>query len=275
MRLHGVPVYVQERYQCGPAALAMAMAAGGGTATPEDLGALVFSPIRKGSLQPSMVAAARRSGFLAHPVAGVGALYAEVAAGHPVVVLENLGRWGRDRWHYSVVVGLAPYEGRVWLHDGTPSPVRRSLRDFLGTWAAADHWGLVVLPPGRLPAAGDERAVIDSIAGLERAGRSEEAVRSYRAAVRRWPESPGPRMGLGNALYGAGRREEAASVFRSLCEASPPAASGCNNLAHILMEEGRHREAREAARKAVSLGGPLLPVYRETLRSIPIPPTAP
>jgi DNA-binding XRE family transcriptional regulator len=48
----------------------------------------------------------------------------------------------------------------------------------------------------------------------------------------------------------------------------PRAGAAYNNLAQILMERGRYSESLEMARKAVSLGGPLQAVYRQTLQEI-------
>jgi len=48
----------------------------------------------------------------------------------------------------------------------------------------------------------------------------------------------------------------------------PKEGSALNNLAQILFEQGRNQEALEAAKKAVSLGGPLTAVYQKTLEKI-------
>ena len=48
------------------------------------------------------------------------------------------------------------------------------------------------------------------------------------------------------------------------------AGAAYNNLAQILMEQGRYPEALVIACKAVSLGGPLQAVYRQTLKKIEI-----
>jgi len=60
-----VPFYPQDDYQCGPAALAMVLGAGGKAIEPEALRPQVYLPDRHGSLQVEMLAAARRNGFVA------------------------------------------------------------------------------------------------------------------------------------------------------------------------------------------------------------------
>ncbi|TMH63749.1 MAG: hypothetical protein E6H57_16700, partial [Betaproteobacteria bacterium] len=99
-----VPFFPQSEYQCGPAALATALAASGVKVTPEELVPEVYLPERKGSLQIEMLAAARRHGMVSYQLAPrFGDLLREIAAGNPVIVLQNLGL--RDGWHYAVAIG--------------------------------------------------------------------------------------------------------------------------------------------------------------------------
>ena len=62
LELADVPFFPQVEYQCGPAALATALASSGVAVTPGDLVSQVYIPARKGSLQIEMMAAARRRG---------------------------------------------------------------------------------------------------------------------------------------------------------------------------------------------------------------------
>src|SRR5690606_31071454 len=101
VELAHVPFFPQEDYQCGPAALATVLSASGVDVTADALTRQVYLPGRRGSLQTELVAATRRHGRLPYRLeGGLPALLAQVDAGHPVVVLQNLGfkRW--PRWHY-------------------------------------------------------------------------------------------------------------------------------------------------------------------------------
>ena len=90
--LREVPFFPQEEYQCGPAALATVLSASGSRVAPEDLVAQVYLPERKGSLQVEMLAAARRHGRVSYQLAPrLEDLLRELAAGNPVIVLQNLG----------------------------------------------------------------------------------------------------------------------------------------------------------------------------------------
>src|SRR5688572_23941279 len=81
-----VPFFAQERYFCGPAALAMALAFTGLPVTPEDLVAEVYTPAREGSFAADILAAARRRGRVAIETNDLHDLLRELAAGHPAIV---------------------------------------------------------------------------------------------------------------------------------------------------------------------------------------------
>ena len=105
-RLPDVPFHPQEDYQCGPAALAMALGAVGRARTPESLTAEVYLPARQGTLQAEMLALPRREGLLSIPMpATIAALLRAVADGYAVVVFQNLGLSIMPVWHYAVIVG--------------------------------------------------------------------------------------------------------------------------------------------------------------------------
>lgn len=264
----GVPFIPQEEYYCGPASLAMALNWSGLPATQEEIAAQVYTPGRKGTLQSDMVAAARRNGRLAVPVSDLDHLIAELAAGHPVVVFQNLGFGWFPVWHYAIAIGYDLDAGDLILHSGLDERRRTPLTTFERTWARGDHWALVVLPPDQLPATADEVSVLRAATGLEQAGRMREAAIAYATIAERWPDSLEPWIGLGNASYAAGALDRAAAAFRTATERHPESGAAWNNLAHVLGEQGRRAEAIAAARRAVRIGGPDVATYRATLREV-------
>src|SRR5919198_4728293 len=104
-QLESVPFVPQAEYQCGPASLAMVLAWIGKPVRPAELAGQVYSLARQGSLPGDMTGAARRHGLVAYPISTLRDVVSEVAAGNPVIVLQNLGSSDRPRWHYAVVVG--------------------------------------------------------------------------------------------------------------------------------------------------------------------------
>ena len=266
--LESVPFYPQKAFQCGPATLAMALGWSGVCVDTHTVAPEVFTPSIKGSLQPAMIAAARRHGRIAYPISGPAAMLTEVGAGHPVIVLQNLGLSWKPVWHYAVVVGYDLNQGIVIVHSGNTPRKRLSLRVFENTWARSGHWGLLVLPPTRLPATATHHDFVSAVLGLEKAGQWQLAVQGYTTGLARWPDSLGAHIGLGNSYYALGYKRSAEAAFRQATRRFPTNGAAFNNLAQVLWELGKDQEALEASRKAVALGGPLVNTYRETLQQI-------
>ncbi len=263
-----VPFYAQSDYQCGPAALAMLLHWSGISVTPEELEPEVYTPARKGSLQTSLISAARRHGRIAYPVSGMEAMLTEVVAGHPLIVLLNLGLSWYPKWHYAVVIGYDLSENNVILHSGKTPREHLSFRVFKNTWARSGYWGLLVLSPEELPATVEEDRYLMAVLGLERAQQWHAAVTGYKTALTRWPESTGALMGLGNSFYALSDLTNAEGSFRQAGCLHPDSGPAWNNLAQVLMEQGRGEEALNAARRAVALDGPMMDVFQKTLEEI-------
>lgn len=267
--LTATPFFAQERYQCGPAALAMSLNAAGIPVKPEALVPQVYLPERQGSLQPEMLAAGRRHGMLSMTIPPrLDALLTEVAAGNPVIVLQNLSLPWFPLWHYAVVVGYDLDHTEIILRSGTTERLVLPLSTFEHTWARGEYWGMVTLPPGHLPATADEAAVVDAAVALERSTDAGRARTVYEAALRRWPHNLTLQLGYGNAAYAAGDRSAAAAAFRNATEDHPDSAPAFNNLATVLAELGQFEQARRAAEKALALGGPWRAAVYATLQSI-------
>ncbi|HEX7045438.1 MAG TPA: PA2778 family cysteine peptidase [Burkholderiales bacterium] len=269
VELHDVAFFPQEDYQCGPAALATVLERAGVRTTPAALAAQVYLPARRGSLQLELLAAARRHGVVPYVLAPrLEALLAEVQAGHPVVVLQNLAFAWYPRWHYAVVVGFDLTRDELILRSGRERRRIVPLRVFERTWRRGDYWAMVALPPGVLPRTAEELPYLQAVVALERLQRWEEARRAYDAALERWPASLGAQLGLGNAAYALGDRAGAERAYRAAASRHPDAGIAFNNLAQVLVELGRLAEAEEAIARALALGGPHAAVFRETAAEI-------
>jgi len=263
-----VPFFPQDEYQCGPAALAMALAWSGLDVQPAELTGKVYTASLQGSLQPAMIAGARRSGRAAYVITGTAALIREIAAGNPVIVLQNLGLSWTPIWHYAVAIGYDLPADEIVLHSGRNASERVSLWVFQNIWARAENWGLLVLRPGELPATVKESLWVEAALGLERAKQPAAAVESYHAALSRWPQNLSAMMGLGNSYYALGDLKNSEIAFRRAAEAHPEDGAAFNNLADVLLRQGRKSEALDAVRKAISLGGPQKDTFQKTLEEI-------
>ena len=268
VELETVPFFPQKAYQCGPAALATALRWSGLSITPENLTDEVFTPEKKGSLQTALIGAARRHGRIAYALSDPEDLFQEVAAGNPVIVLLNLGLSWYPVWHYAVVIGYDLTEKKVVLHSGDDARKVLSFWVFGNTWARSHHWGIVILRPDQFPAVVKENLYVKAVLGLEKARRFRDAIEGYQSALTRWPGNLPALMGIGNCYYALGELEYAETAFRKTIGLHPESGPAFNNLAQVLFELGKKQEALAAARKAVSLGGPLRSVYQKTLNEI-------
>ena len=266
--LADVPFYPQTAYQCGPSTLAMVLTYRGLSINPEELQSQVYTPALKGSLQMDMVGATRRNGKIAYKFNGPEALFPEIAAGYPCIILQNLGFSWLPVWHYAVVIGYNFTEKNVILRSGVTQRKVMSYQAFEKSWAHSKYWGLLVLEPTQLPVAAEENKYLTAVLGLEQLGHFQGAVAGYQTALTRWPESLTALMGLGNCYYAMKELTEAESAFREATARYPQAAPAYNNLAQVLLDQGRKQEALAAAQKAVSLGGPLISVSKKTLQEI-------
>lgn len=269
--LNDVPFVPQETHQCGPAALAMVLRANGVQVSADDLTERVYLPGREGSLQVDMLAAARHHGQLAYPLASqLEDVLREVAAGRPVVVLQNLGLGIAPRWHYAVVIGYDLDRQEILLHSGTTARMAMPLAQFERTWARSDRWAMMAASPERLPATASEEPAVRAAVALERQ-HTEAARRAYKTALIAWPRNLAARMGLGNTAYALGDSKTAEAAYREAIQQHPQAADAWNNLATVLGELGRADEARAAALNAINIGGPRVDRYWQTLTSLPAP----
>jgi tetratricopeptide (TPR) repeat protein len=256
-----VPFFAQEDYECGPAALAMVAQAAGVKVTPDTLVSQVYLPGRKGSLQPEMLAATRRQGLMAYPLKpAFEDVLREVAAGHPVLVFQNLAFAVYPVWHYAVVVGFDREQKLLWLHSGRTERMAISWSAFENTWARGRHWAMLALQPSELPATADADTYVNAAAALERVN-AASAQKAYNTALQRWPDDRAAMLGAGNTAYALGQREAAAKAYRQTVNKHPDFADGWNNLAQVLMELGHRSEAGKAIARAVALAGPRLSEY--------------
>ncbi|MNZ93104.1 hypothetical protein D3C78_1121590 [compost metagenome] len=254
VELSEVPFFPQAEYQCGPAALATMLSQRGISITPGLLKDRVFLPGRDGSLQVELVAAAREHDLLVYPLAPqLEVLLAEVAAGHPVLVLQNLAFDWYPRWHFAVLVGYDRRKQQLILRSGT---TRRWVTDFASfdaTWARGGRWAVLTLPPGKLPAQAELRPWLTAASDLEQTGHVAAAGRAYEAAVRHWPLEGVAWFALGNARHAARDFGGAQAALRQAVTVEPTLAPGWANLAHVLAEQGCAITAGQAQQCARAL----------------------
>ena len=268
VELSSVAFYPQTQDQCGPAALATVLHHAGIERSLEQLQADVYVPQRQGSLPLEMLGGARRAGVLPYLLkTEPQALWQEVAAGHPVVVLQNL-RWDwLPLWHYAVVVGYDREGDTVTLRSGDEKRLVMSLADFTSSWAKAKYWAFVALPTDQLPATASAAAFVQAAITLERVAPTQ-AMQAYRTALQAWPDNLEARLALGNSYYKQDDLRTAQAHYEQATRDHPNAGDAWNNLAQVLSDTQQWEAARDAIAQALSLGGPRLERYQATQTAI-------
>lgn len=263
-----VPFFPQEDFYCGPAALATVLNWSGLSTDPETVAAHIYTPSLQGTLQKDILAGARRAGRLAVPVSSLRDLMGEIAAGHPVLVFQNLSFDWYPQWHYAVAVAYDLERNQITLRSGRDAQRMTTLTTFERTWQRGGNWAVLILRPDDLPGNAKPDAISRATSGLERAGRLQEAAAAYSAMLSRWPDNYAALMGLGNVHYKMGDLQPSKRAFRRAITAQPDRAEAWNNLAYVLAAEGRREEAIRAAQKAISLSNDMEGPYRDTLRDV-------
>lgn len=246
VELTDTPFHPQERYQCGPAALATVLQSAGVDTSPDALIDQVWLPDRQGSLQVELLAATRRHDRVAYVIAPqLTALLAELEAGRPVLVMQNLGTGWYPVWHFAVVIGFAPESADMLLRSATTRRQVMPLRRFLRSWALADSWAMVALLPGQLPAAADRGRYLGALTDLERTGRPQVAAAGYAAWLAQIPEDTLALFGLANSQLALNDAAAAESTYVRLLEVRPGDPAASNNLARLLLDRGCPEAARQ------------------------------
>lgn len=269
IELGDVPFFPQQDYQCGPAALATVLANSGIKVAPDDLVKQVYLPARHGSLQIEMLAAARRYGRVSYQIApSFEDLLREVAAGNPVIVLQDYGVWPISIWHYAVVAGYDTQKGELLLRSGEKPRLSIPFAVFEYTWKESEYWAMVIVPPERIPVTAKEADYLAAVAALEHAGNPGAARQAYAAFLGRWPDNLTAALGLANSLYALGELRQAELALRRAAAKHPESVAVLNNLAQTLSDQGRNDEAMDLIEKAGALGGALAPAVEGTRQLI-------
>ena len=271
LELVDTPFYSQQQFQCGPAALMTLLTASGVETTLDTVTAQVYLPARQGSLQTEILAASRaaeRIPYVLEP--RLASITGELAAGRPVLVLQNLGVSWAPHWHYAVVVGTDSDSKRVVLRSGTDA--RRITRTsvFLRTWKRSGFWAVTTLKAGDLPADPDRARYAEAVAGLEQTGHYQAARDAWLAGRSHWPNDAIIRFGLANTEYALGNFNAAERLYLDLLSEDSSLLTARNNLAMTLVALGQRDDALQQIDIALALaeGSPLRDELLDTQRII-------
>jgi hypothetical protein len=143
--LADVPFYPQEKYECGPAALASVLNYHGVSSTPEEISAAIFSRTAKGTLHFDMLLYALDKGLDAEVYTGsMDAISKSINNRIPLIVLVDYGFWVYQQNHFMVVVGYN--ENGIVVNSGRESLKFIPSGEFLKIWEKTKYWTLSVRP---------------------------------------------------------------------------------------------------------------------------------
>jgi len=254
VELTETPFFSQTQYQCGPAALATVLQTHGVITTPEKLSAQVYIPEREGSLQIEMAVAARRHEMLPYKLEPrLTDLFTEIAAGNPVLVLQNLGLDWYTKWHYAVVIGYDVDSQKIILRSGTTRRWITPFEVFERTWKRADFWALVIVPVGEIPSTAEPLRYLKTAYAFEETGNPELAFKAYQSASRQWPDVAVIWMTLGNMAFDNHDWPEAIKAFNTASTLEPGSITSWNNLAYALHANGCGTQAQRALQCGLSI----------------------
>ena len=210
-------------------------------------------PAKGGTLQVELVATARANGLLVYPLNPTfDALFSELEKQHPVIVLLNRGYSWYPLWHYAPVTGYDEGKRSILMHFSDRPNEAVPIATFAALWKRSGNWGVVLLPPGHLPASASSKTFLRSAYEFEKTGMMDDAIIAYRSALLRWPKDIDIIFALANAYYHSHQLTDAEQSYCKLLSLEPGHPLALNNLADLLCRTGRSRDALKVLGEVVT-----------------------
>lgn len=269
IELAGIPFVSRNEQHCGPATLAMNLAAVGVTGDVAALSDLTFTPPTGGGLPAGILAAVREKGRLPIRVHGLDQGLAALRDGTPVLLQQAFDHDTAPPCQYALLIGYDPASDSATLRSASARRLVVPAETLRRAAARIPNWGLFIADPNTPPPqwAGYENWFSETMA-LEQAGWKAPAIKGYRGAIRRWPDRAGPWLALAKIRLEEGNLASAEANLRAALDLETDNGTARNRLARVLLKAGRLDQARAEAMKAVDIGDPYAKAARETLRDI-------
>lgn len=235
----------------------------------DELDGRTLIPAKGGTLQVELVATARANGLLVYPLDPTfDALFSELEKQHPVIVLLNRGYSWYPLWHYAPVTGYDGKNQSILMHFSDRPNETMPIATFTSLWERGANWGVVLLPPGYIPASASPNTFLRSAYELEKTGMINEAITAYESALLRWPEEIDIFFALANAYYYSHQLKEAEQSYRKLLSLEPGHSPALNNLADLLCRTNRSKEALNLLEKATTDDKEIQSILKATRKEI-------
>jgi tetratricopeptide (TPR) repeat protein len=262
LELQDAAFFPDENRYGAAAALATLLYTDGVPVGPDKVEPRLARALSASDLNAALARVAIAFGRFAFPLDGrAESLIAEVRAGHPALVLMNLGGSGdKSQWRYAVLIGYEPATDSLLFRSGREGRVRMTPTDFLPRWRDGGNLAFVLSDGRRMPATATLDRWIAASEAATREGRPDLAEAAANAARDKWPNELLPWIALGNARYGAlnyAGAEQAYVKALAIKENNPVIH---NNLALVLLE--RHCVSLAEAEVAKALATETDPALR-------------
>ncbi len=169
-----------------------------------------------------MIGATRRHGRLPYVLSTTAdEMLAELAAGRPVLVLQNLGAERLPIWHYAVLIGYDAGRNVALLRSGRTKREEMRWQRFAKTWHRGGRFAFTTLVPGEIPPHAGLRAISRRPRDSRRrgSGRLRRPLTTPRSCAGRTSRMPG--SGRGNIAYADGDRSGAADAYLRAIQLAP------------------------------------------------------
>lgn len=235
----------------------------------KELDSRTLIPAKGGTLQVELMATARANGLLAYTIPPtLDALLYELEQQHPVIVLLNRSYSWYPLWHYAPVTGYSKKDQTILMHFSNRPNEAINIATFKRLWERSGNWGVVLLPPGHLPASASPEAFLRSAYDLEKTGMRDNAIIAYKSALQRWPKDIDILFALANAYYNSNKFAAAEKYYRKLLSIEPLHPLALNNLSDLLCHMGRQSEAMKTIKKAASDNTEIQSIINATRKKI-------
>ncbi len=263
-------LFPDESNQCGPAALASLLSFYGQSFEFEQLSKQLVIPAKGGSIRTDMRAQSRQHGLTPYIIPPkIEHLFDEIAAGNPVIVMQNLSLSGIPQWHYAVVRGYDLNSQTITLQSGGQANYTIPISLFRRTWARAKNWGIAPKPIGELSYSVSFFSAMNSGFEFEELKLYQSAYDTYQAVAKRWPNDGQAvvNMGLANIAYRLEQYEQAKDFLLKRLEQYPETADTWNNLSHVMSRLQCPQSAVQAAYCATEIA-PNQVILENTLKQM-------
>ncbi|VAW70887.1 hypothetical protein MNBD_GAMMA12-336 [hydrothermal vent metagenome] len=264
------PFYPQNKYHCGPAALATALDSIKHHYPLTDIVQKVYLPGRKGTLKSDLLSATRRYQLIAYQLKPeLKFLLTELSKGNVVIVFQNLGVKYIPRWHYAVAIGYDLHNNTIILRSGKHKRRVTKLALFERTWKRSGYWAIVVTPATKIPATATALQWMIALSLYEKDASHPQSVKqAYRIALKRWPQHSLLHLTSANYWFQQKSWYQARRYYYKAVTLDSQNADAWNNYANLQLTLKRYQAALISSRKAIRIGGRNLSAYKRTLQEI-------